>query len=590
MYGLGVRPPLSTAHVATLALVGALALFHDAVADDVLHPGALVLDRPTLVSLGVQLLVSGDDNHTAEVGVRYRALGTSTWRAALPLFRVRPESVVGWVVPEQFAGTIFELSPATTYEIELHATDADGAVDEVRTAVATTRGVPGDPATPSSKSVATTATLQAALASAQPGDVITVAEGTYTGPFQIAASGTATNPIVVRGTTREGTILDGRRCKTCNLLEITGSFVHVERLTVQGALRGVRFKGATEGVVVRGVHVHDVTIGMIGDPDERDFYLCDNLLEGRLVWPHVYSDDGGRHASDDGINVKGFGHVVCHNRIGGFGDAMKVEQNGARADDFYGNEVVSAYDNGVELDTSEGNTRAFRNRFTNTFVPLSFQPTFGGPVYAVRNVVVNAAEDQLKLYALNTTPPQEPSGVLVLRNTFVSAGHAISMESTATSHHVVVQGNVFVGPAGAMPVVDWTGPLDDGSFDYDAFFPNGTFDFHGAGTWASFAAMQAGGRFEAHGVLLSASPFASGLTAPATYKVTLTPQDPTLGPGSEAVDAGSAMPNVDDGFTGSAPDLGAAERGCPLPIYGIRPDGVDERNEPRGCATIAGCG
>jgi len=102
-------------------------------ADDALHTGVVNLDRPTVVALGVQLLISGDDNHNAQVAVRYRAAGTAEWRSAMPLFRVHPESVVGRTVPEQLAGSIFDLSPGTTYEIELHATDPDGPVDQTIT-------------------------------------------------------------------------------------------------------------------------------------------------------------------------------------------------------------------------------------------------------------------------------------------------------------------------------------------------------------------------------------------------------------------------------------------------------------------------
>jgi hypothetical protein len=57
----------------------------------------------------------------------------------------------------------------------------------------------------------------------------------------------------------------------------------------------------------------------------------------------------------------------------------------------------------------------------------------------------------------------------------------------------------------------------------------------------------------------------------------------TLASGTSAVDRGLVLPNVTDGFTGTAPDLGALERGCPLPIYGVRPAGIDESNEPLGC-------
>jgi hypothetical protein len=43
-----------------------------------------------------------------------------------------------------------------------------------------------------------------------------------------------------------------------------------------------------------------------------------------------------------------------------------------------------------------------------------------------------------------------------------------------------------------------------------------------------------------------------------------------LKPGTLAVDAGCILPNINDDFTGSAPDLGALEVGQPVPVYGPR--------------------
>ena len=43
-----------------------------------------------------------------------------------------------------------------------------------------------------------------------------------------------------------------------------------------------------------------------------------------------------------------------------------------------------------------------------------------------------------------------------------------------------------------------------------------------------------------------------------------------LRPGSAAIDRGVTLPNVNDGFAGKAPDLGALEGGQPPPIYGPR--------------------
>ena len=44
-----------------------------------------------------------------------------------------------------------------------------------------------------------------------------------------------------------------------------------------------------------------------------------------------------------------------------------------------------------------------------------------------------------------------------------------------------------------------------------------------------------------------------------------------LRPGSAAVDTGIALPNVTDGFSGRAPDLGALELDSAPPHYGPRP-------------------
>jgi len=138
---------------------------------------------------------------------------------------------------------------------------------------------------------------------------------------------------------------------------------------------------------------------------------------------------------------------------------MKVETVGARGDDFYGNDVNDAYDNAIELDQSQGNTRAFRNRFTNTYMPISFQPIFGGPSYAIRNVVINAAVEQLKLH--NSTV-----GPVIMNNTFMSAAYApFQILDDTTVHAVTITNNLFVGPATPQGgrSVNWDQPMDPAS-------------------------------------------------------------------------------------------------------------------------------
>jgi Malectin domain/Chondroitinase B len=560
-----------------------------ALADNVVHPGTPTLDRPTLTTLGVQLPITGDDNFNASVTVRYRKTGTGNWRQALPLFRVHPENTALWTVPTQFAGSVFDLRPNMSYDIELHLTDPDGPVDQIFTLTATTRPVPADPLNPRMVNVGDINGLNSALQGAQPGDIITLADGLYNvGTIFFFASGTAQNPIVVRGASEEGTVLDGGNCDSCNVLEVYGSYVHIERLTLQNAQRALRFQtaGAT-GNVVRRVHIKNTTTAIFDRPNQTDFYICDNQAEGRLTWPLTYGSDGGAHGSDDGLVVAGSGHVVCHNRISGYADAMQTNQNGSRANDFYGNEVLYTYDDGIELDSSEGNVRCFRNRFTNTFDTISLQPILGGPAYVLRNVVVNVAGEQMKFHSLGTTPQQETNGTLAYHNTFVSPARDLYMNTPISPHHFRIENNLFVGPA-QLPgyAVEWGGPIDDGLFDYNGYFSDGwfVFNFLGLGyrNFPNFAAAQNGG-LETHGRLLSQPIFASGLIAPPSYTSFMAPQDVTLSSASNGLDRGLVLPNVNDGFTGAAPDLGAVESGCPTPIYGPRPAGIDESNETFGC-------
>ncbi|HXB68972.1 MAG TPA: hypothetical protein VNY05_12045, partial [Candidatus Acidoferrales bacterium] len=573
------------------------------------------LDRPTLTAIGVKVPIAGEVGERAAVTVRYREAGSQSgaqagsqsgkqsvnqvWRPALPLFRVHPEVITGLDVPPHFGGTIFDLKPGTKYEIVLHAVDPDAKVDQELTLEASTRAVPRDPVAPREKPVRDVEELTAALRAARPGDIIRLADGVYGGQFRISAEGTSENPVVIRGAGEEKTILDGQGCTGCNVLEVYGGgFVHIERMTIRNAERAIRFQtNGAEGNVVRRVNIRDTTMAIGGHAGQKDFYICDNSLEGRLRWPLRYSIDDGAHSNDDGIQVVGFGHVVCHNRISGYGDAMKTEQTGARAVDFYGNDILYSYDNGVELDEGAGNVRCFRNRFYNAWSPLSVQPIFGGPAYLIRNVVVNALDEQMKFHGLGTTPPQEPSGILVFHNTFVSAQIALNLQTSAMSHYFVVANNLFIGPKGPglKKVVNWDGPFQTGLFDYNGYFPDGIFAFNRfratVKQFSSMAVMQSYGMethgMETHGLALTAPIFQNGFLLDEDSRGLVQPVDLTLAANSGALDRGVYLPNINDGFTGAAPDLGALERGCPLPIYGPRPEGMDESNMMAGCPAAA---
>src|SRR5436309_13750884 len=79
-----------------------------------------ISEPPTLLSLGFEWHIAGDDNRNATVAVSYRKKGEQSWKEGLPLLRIGNERInensLHYIVPNGFAGSIFDLQPATDYE------------------------------------------------------------------------------------------------------------------------------------------------------------------------------------------------------------------------------------------------------------------------------------------------------------------------------------------------------------------------------------------------------------------------------------------------------------------------------------------
>ena len=83
--------------------------------------GEFVIDPPTLINLGFEWMIQGDDNRNAAVAVSYRKKGESQWRQGMPLLRLQNEEIfqgdrLDVVSPNMFAGSILDLEPDTEYE------------------------------------------------------------------------------------------------------------------------------------------------------------------------------------------------------------------------------------------------------------------------------------------------------------------------------------------------------------------------------------------------------------------------------------------------------------------------------------------
>lgn len=111
----------------------------------------------------------------------------------------------------------------------------------------------------------------------------------------------------------------------------------------------------------------------------------------------------------------------------------------------------------------------------------------------------------------------------------------------------------------------------NGDYDYDGFgSTTGGFSGRiGATTFATLAELRSK-TTEKHAVQLGLDVFAKAVAFPSSPFPARAPADVTLKPGSAAEDVSLLLPNINDGFAGKGPDLGAYEAGAPIPKYGPR--------------------
>jgi len=99
-------------------------------------PGEFVVDHPTLINLGFEWVIDGDDNRNARVDVSYRKHGGTVWKQGLPLLRLQGEriyqtdGVFDVTSPNMFAGSILDLEPDTAYDARFVMSDPDGLVGQ----------------------------------------------------------------------------------------------------------------------------------------------------------------------------------------------------------------------------------------------------------------------------------------------------------------------------------------------------------------------------------------------------------------------------------------------------------------------------
>lgn len=509
-------------------------------------PGVVTTPYPTVINLAVEWLIEGDANLNCTVSVQYRPKGASEWRKAMPLRRVPAGENLGFSWQNKCSGSIFDLQPGTEYEISLTLADPDGGSAE-KTVTVATRPVPRIP------SGAKITDLPAGTY-----DVLTPENGTESSPrVYCSADGSAVYDFID---------LQNRQ------------WVYLWGLTINSSggnsARAIKANGA-KNCVIR----YCTMTGLYGITAYEDgltnCYIGDNTVTGTTGWSdETMGADGDNEG--EGIQFTGPGNVVCHNRVKSFRDCISTMEDEEASNqiciDIYNNDLFTGADDGIEADFCFNNCRVMRNRITNCYVGVSSQPGLGGPTYVIRNVMYNIVHGAFKF-------KRNSRGDVALHNTVIKVGAGLA--GNDVMDFAFFRNNLaFGGPTGG---VKWGGYGAGNPYAADIMDPgtHSSFDYDAVGVEGVAYIAKIGGKpfseVEHHGVgdiklneVFNNVAFPNP-PVPERDTVDLRPKD-----GSAVVDKGETLPNINDGFSGNAPDCGAYEVGGELPIYGPRPQGVDE--------------
>jgi hypothetical protein len=492
-----------------------------------------------------------------QVLLRYRPQGGSQWKEGLPM-RYNPIPNTDEDLTD-YRGSIVHLKPATTYEIEL---TLEGTATKASLIATTWRE--DFPA----------------------GETVRVQDRDT--PLAITESGRPGAYRIYDG--RGATIDVGHKHDNCITLD--ASYVIIRGLTLKGAGAVTNTNSRPIGaIMINGGHdiiIEDCDISDWGrlNPEtgfgfnyESAIYSRSASMERLIIQRcklHDPTFDGSNwyepkypthSAGPQCISLfnAGGNHVIRYNECWSdmehmFNDIIGGGSNGSYRgspgpdSDIYGNFVSHCWDDGLEVEGGSRNVRVWDNYISQCLMMIGNAADSIGPLYIWRNVGVRSQ------WQPNAT------GANFLKMGFANG------EQWMTGHMYIFHNTIFqdewlpTGALGGSRIVKHTVSRNnilhvreprgrslsnnkqniDNDYDFDLFngqIPDGA---------------------EPHGVRgVPVYVAGAGLDLKSrTGSFQLAPESPGAG-------AGVAIPNFSDGFTGTAPDIGAHQRGAPPMRFGV---------------------
>ena len=310
-------------------------------------------------------------------------------------------------------------------------------------------------------------------------------------------------------------------------------------------------------IVIRKNKIHNMQLGIYINWNGNANQGNDTRIEYNEIydppvneWP--WKAVKGSSMEGTGIVIRGhIGEIVRNNNIHNFfngiytGSSAALENSEVAFDaDIYNNYIQFISDDGLEPEGACINHR-FRNNIVNrSFVGISLAPITQGPTWVLRSVFSNFTGRGIKWDG------NSDGIVLIYHNTsWTSAKDINGMDLISPIHNTVMRNNIFqVNGYGFKEVR--TGSSEN-NWNNDNWYITRTSALSHF-KWENVTYNNTAGLCAATGLECSGYEDAPGLSNPNGGDFTLLSSSPN-------VDRGVIIPNINDDFSGNAPDVGALE-------------------------------
>lgn len=352
-------------------------------------------------------------------------------------------------------------------------------------------------------------------------------------------------------------------------LSVTRDFIFFVGLTFRHYGRGswakaIYLDGASDNLV-RGCTFRMCDLGIgLKRASHRNLIEGNDFSDTIFDWPWD-AVKAGSQLETGGVRfyepMSGRGTVirgnVFHDDFDGFGVCTGSDTGTTSETDVSGNLGFDLGDDGVETDGYCSNLRLVGNAFHDVLVGISLAPVYGGPVFAVRNLIarIGAGNSTYSGMSFKLNSGYGESGTIFLFHNTCSAELAnadgLEIRSPGSWRGLVARNNVWSGTRFAIANANPDQPVD---LDFDCLsttMPDELAWWQGLAErhLRTLPALQAATGQEPHGI--HAEP-AFADPAAGDYRP---------GAASPLRDAGTVLPGINHVYRGAAPDIGAFEAG-----------------------------